>query len=189
MGKKNKLKTGEKVLFSMAGAFILLCTIGYVVLESVRVNSDKPMFELNTHFDFSDIGRVGSATFRTSGCTDCHRAVNNGTNMGLSLDGIGSKRTKKWILSFLMDPDKMYEARTFDHGEKPKEAAYVARMSKQKLVEIATFLSELRSDPGSSTSPVPPPGRSPFIDKMVKAWAPAGWKDKYQDVRTKVNNN
>lgn len=186
MSKKSKLKTGEKVLFIFTGVFIVLATIGYVILETVRLSSDKPMFEVTTHFNLSEDGHKGSAVFRASRCISCHRAMNNGTNMGLSLDGTGSKRTRQWVLDFLLTPERMYEARTFDHGPRPKEAAYVAELPREELELIATFLSELRSDPGSSSSPVPPPGRSPFIDKMIKNWAPAEWKEKYTDVREKT---
>lgn len=185
MSKNSKLKTGEKVLFIFTGVFIVLATIGYIILETVRLTSDKPMFEVTTHFSLDKQGHKGSAVFRASRCISCHRAMNNGTNMGLSLDGLGSKRSEQWILDFLMDPESMYEARTFDHGPSPKEAAYVARMPKEELVLIASFLSQLRSDPGSSSSPVPPPGRSPFIDEMIKTWAPPEWKEKYTDVREK----
>ncbi len=185
MSKNSKFKTGEKVLFIFTGVFIVLAAIGYVILETVRLSSDKPMFESKTHFKFNEVGRQGSAVFRTSRCTSCHRALNNGTNMGLSLDGLGSKRTEQWILDFLLTPERMYEARTFDHGLAPKEAAYVAKLPKEDLLVIAAFLSQLRSDPGSTSSPVPPPGRSPFIDSMVKTWAPAEWKEKYTDVREK----
>ncbi|NOX43601.1 MAG: cytochrome c [Gammaproteobacteria bacterium] len=185
MSKKSKLKTGEKVLFIFTGVFIVLAGIGYIILESVRLSADKPMFELKTHFNFNEEGRKGSAVFRTSRCTSCHRAMNNGTNMGLSLDGIGSKRTEQWILDFMLTPERMYEARTFDHGLAPKEAAYVAKLPKENLLVIAAFLSQLRSEPGSSSAPVPPPGRSPFIDSMIKTWAPDEWKEKYVDVREK----
>jgi cytochrome c553 len=185
MSKKIKLKAGEKVLFGGTAIFIVLAIIGYVILETVRLTSDKPLFEVKTHFDLSKLGHKGSAVFRASRCTSCHRAMNNGTNMGLSLDGIGSKRTQEWILTFLMEPEKTYEARTLDHGLRPKEAAYVARMPKDDLVAIAAFLYDLKSDPGSSTSPQPPPGKSPFIDSMIKTWAPEDWKEKYTDIRDK----
>lgn len=185
MSKQSKLKTGEKVLFIFTAVFIVLAGIGYIILESVRLTSDKPMFELKTHFSLDEEGKKGSAVFRLSRCTSCHRAMNNGTNMGLSLDGLGSKRSRQWIMDFLTTPERMYEARTFDHGPAPKEAAYVAEMPKEELTVIAAFLSQLRSEAGSSSSPVPPHGRSPFIDDMIKTWAPEGWKDKYQDVRDK----
>ena len=105
--------------------------------------------------------------------------------MGLSLDGVGSARSLEWLVSFLADPEKTYGAVTFDHGPAPKEAAYVSELPEDERHAIAVFISELKSDQGSSSAPMPPEGRSEFIDGMVKIWAPEDWKDKYQDIREK----
>jgi cytochrome c553 len=184
MAKKQIFKTGEKVLFGIVGVFIFLAFIGYVALETVRMKSSEPMFQVKTKYDFNSEGERGSKLFRTSGCTSCHKALRNGTNMGLSLDGVGSARSLKWIYDFLRDPEATYKAKTLDHGPAPKEAAYVAKMPEDQLHAIAVFISELKAEQGSSSAPVPPKGRSQFIDDMVKVWAPPEWKDKYKDVRT-----
>jgi len=183
--KKLSLKTGEKVLFGIFGVFVVLAAIAYVILETVRLTSDQPMFAATSNYDFTEQGALGSALFRESRCTSCHRALRNGTNMGLSLDGTGSLRSYDWIYNFLKDPEKIYEADTLDHGSAPKEAAYVAQMPDDKLQAIATFISQLKADRGSSSSHLPPEGRSEFIDSMVKTWAPKEWGEKYQDIRTK----
>jgi cytochrome c553 len=183
MSKKNALKAGEKILFTVVGAFVVLAMVGYIVLETVRARSEKPLFEVKTHFDLSKVGDRGSAVFRKAGCTSCHRALRNGTNMGLSLDGVGSRRSKEWLLTFMKNPEATYESRTLDHGLAPKEAAYVAKLPEQDLQAIAVFLSELRADQGSASAPVPPAGRSAFIDDMVRMWAPKDWNEKYDDVR------
>jgi len=185
MSGKQTLKQGEKILFGIAIAFIVLAVISYAILEYVRHNSDKPMFESRVHYDFSKSGHRGSALFRQSRCTSCHRALNNGTNMGLSLDGVGSLRTKDWLYDFLSRPEQTYGATTFDHGEPPKEAAYVSQIPPGDLMDIATFISELKVDQGASSAPMPPKGRSEFIDGMVETFAPESWKGKYQDVREK----
>jgi len=179
-----KLKTGERLLFGIFGVFIVLAIISYVILEVVRTHSTKPMYSATSHFDFTPEGLKGSEWFRQANCTACHRALRNGTNMGLNLDGIGSRRTHEWIVNFLNHPEAAYPVRTVDHGP-GKEAAFVAEMPQEKLKAIAVFLSELRADQGAATAEAPPEGRSEFIDSMVKMWAPAEWNDKYQDVRTK----
>ena len=185
---KKSLKTGEKVLFGIAGVFIVLAVIAYIILEMYRLSSDTPMFETKTSFDFSEQGAVGSALFRESRCTSCHRALRNGTNMGLSLDGVGSLRTIEWLYNFLKDPEQTYGAPTIDHGAAPKEAAYVSKLPDEDLRAIAQFISELKAEQGSASAPVPPDGRSEFIDNMVKTWAPKDWKEKYSDVREKQPN-
>jgi len=186
MGKKQPLRQGEKILFGIFGAFMAAAVLAYIGLEWARSRMDRPMFPVRTHYVLSEEGKLGSVVFRERRCTSCHRAMRNGTNMGLNLDGIGSRRSRDWLLAFLKDPEATYGAPTLDHGPAPKEAAYVARLPERELVQLATFLSELRADRGSAAAPVPPEGRSPFIDSMVKIFAPEEWKEKYEDVRQKA---
>ncbi|MBK8163834.1 MAG: cytochrome c [Gammaproteobacteria bacterium] len=183
MAAGQTLKQGEKILFGIAIVFIVFAVIGYILLESYRMRAQKPIFETRTHFNLSELGHKGSELFRVSRCTACHRAMRNGTNMGLSLDGLGSKRSKEWIREFMRDPEAVYGSPTLDHGYPPKEAAYVSSLDQDTLLAIATFLSELKSDQGSPSAPMPPEGRSDFIDNMVGVFAPEEWKHKYQDVR------
>ena len=183
-GKKQMMKTGEKVLFAIVGVFIFLAIVAYIGLESYRLSTKKQLFKANS-YEFTQQAARGSKLFRTSRCTSCHRALRNGTNMGLSLDGVGSLRSYDWIYSFLKDPEKTYGAATIDHGMEPKEAAYVATMPDDQLKAIAKFISELKSSQGSASAPMPPEGRSEFIDNMVKTWAPKEWEEKYGDIRDK----
>lgn len=179
------MKPGEKLLFMVAGAFVVFAIIAFIIMQVVSAKSDKPIFETKTHANLSPEGQKGSELFRTSGCTTCHRALREGTNMGQTadLDGVGSRRTLAWMYEFLQHPEKTYGSRTMDHGPAPKDAYYVSTMPKKELHAIATFLSELKSDQGSASAAVPPKGDSPFIDEMVKTWAPKSWKEKYKDVR------
>jgi hypothetical protein len=182
--EKQPLKSGEKILFGIVAVFIGLATIGYIALETYRHSRPEPLFEVKTHYDFNEEGQLGSKLFREHNCTSCHRALRNGTNMGLSLDGVGSARTLDWLVAFLADPEATYEAKTFDHGPH-KEAAYVAELPEKERHAIAVFVSQLKAEQGSSSAPMPPKGRSEFIDSMVGAWAPSDWKKKYTDVRDK----
>lgn len=183
--EKQLLKSGEKILFGIVVVFIGLAVIAYASLEAYRMTRTEPLFTSKTQYNFSAEGEAGSRIFRLSGCTACHRALRNGTNMGLSLDGVGSVRSLDWLVAFLADPEKAYGSKTLDHGPSPKEAAYVAELPEKDRHAIAVFISELKSDRGSSSAPMPPEGRSDFIDKMVGAWAPADWKERYKDVRDK----
>jgi len=186
MASKNQpLKPGEKILFTVAGAFVVFAVIAYIIMQVVMANSDKPLFEVKTTAILSAEGQQGSYLFRVNGCTTCHRALRNGTNMGQTadLDGIGSRRTMQWMYAFLQDPETNYPSATMDHKPGQTSGAYVAEMPKKELHAIAVFLSELKSEQGSSSAPIPPKGDSPFIDSMVKTWAPKEWKSKYKDVR------
>lgn len=183
--KKQSLKPGEKIMFLVAGGFVVLAVIAFIIMQVVMATSKKPIFANKTHDIFTAEGEHGSQLFRVNGCTTCHRALRNGTNMGQTadLDGVGSRRTLTWIYNFLQHPEQTYGAPTVDHGPDPKRAAYVAKLPQKDLHAIATFLSELKADQGSADSPLPPKGDSSFIDTMVKTWAPADWKSKYKDVR------
>jgi len=176
------LKRGEKILFGVIALLCVFALSSFVMLEIVRAHSDKPMYASATHFDFSEEGLRGSSIFRYKGCTACHRAVRNGTNMGLDLDGIGSKRNLQYLTDFLKNPEATYVTRTVDHGP-GKAAAYVAELPEADRHAIAVFLSELRATQGSPDARLPPQGRSGFIDEMVRVWAPEGWKSGHQDVR------
>jgi len=183
--KKQPMKTGEKVLFTIFGVFMVFAVIAFGIMEYIRAHSDKPMYAQLTHYEFSKEGNHGSELFRVNMCRSCHRALGSGTNMGrgADLDGIGSRHDVKWIYAFLRHPEKTYGARTIDHGPAPKEASYTMKLPAKDLHAIARFLSELRSEQGSSTSPIPPKGKSVFIDTMVNTWAPKEWKKKYKDIR------
>ncbi len=186
---KSPLKTGEKLLFIVAGIFILFASIAFGVMQYLMATSDTPIFEQKTHYNLSADGNRGSLIFRESACTECHRAMRGGTNMGNNLDGIGTKRNLQWIEDFLRDPETVYGHETMDHGPKPKQAYFVAEMSEADRHLMAIFLSELISEQGSASSPVPPKGESPFIDSMINTWAPSEWKDKYTDIREKNIDN
>lgn len=183
MKSKNPLKLGEKILLMIFAVFFVSAILVYISLETVRLKSDSPLFEQLTHFDFSEEGRKGHDLYRRANCNACHRALRSGTSMGLSLDGIGSARSLEWLENFLANPEVTYGAPTIDHGRPPKEAAFVANMPEENRRLIAIFLSELRADPGSSVAKMPPPGESPFIDRMINRWAPDAWKEQYQDIR------
>jgi len=180
---KKKLKTGEKLLFIVSGGFVFLALIAFGIMMYMMATSDKPIFEQHTHFDLTKLGKRGAQIYHTQACSECHRAMSEGTNMGNSLDGIGTRRSEAWLERFLAHPEETYEHETMDHGKKPKQAFYVSQLPKEDIHALAVFLSELKSDQGSSSSPVPPKGDSPFIDSMVKMWAPDEWKHKYKDIR------
>ena len=180
--KNSGLRLGEKVLFGITAAFVLFAVISFAAMEIYRAHSGKKMYAATSQFDFSQEGLTGSERFRDLGCTSCHRAVRNGTNNGVDLDGIGSKRSLDYLITFLHQPEATYGTQTMDHGP-DKGAAYVARLPEQDLHSLAVFLSELKAVQGSPDARLPMEGRSSFIDEMVKIWAPSTWKSQYHDVR------
>jgi cytochrome c553 len=183
------LKRGEKVLFGVVALIGVFAVASFVMLEVVRARMDKPMYPNHIHYDFSAEGLRGSTLFRKAECTQCHRAIQNGTSAGVDLDGIGSKRTLQYLRDFLKNPEATYAAKTIDHGPSPKAAAYVAKLPEADLEAMAVFLSEMRADQGASMARLPVEGRSGFIDEMVKVWAPDNWKSEYKDIREEAKSN
>lgn len=177
------MKRGEKILFGVFGLMGVFAIASFIMMEVVRARTDRALYPVSTHFVFSAEGLRGSALVRTEGCTACHRAMRNGTNSGLNLDGIGSKRSVQYLTDFMKNPEATYPARTVDHGASPKRAAYVSKLPEEDLRALVVFLSELRADQGSAAARLPADARSGFIDDMVKVWAPENWKDKYTDIR------
>jgi len=180
--KSGGLRLGEKILFGIAALFMLFAVISFVAMEIYRARSGKQMYAATSHYDFSPEGLKGSQRFRDLGCTGCHRAVRNGTNQGVSLDGIGSRRSLDYLIAFLHQPETTYPAQTLEHGP-DKGAAYVAALPESDLHSIAVFLSQLKASQGSPDARLPAEERSGFIDEMVKIWAPSAWKSEYHDVR------
>lgn len=183
------MKKGEKILFGVIGFLFVVTVINFTVLESIRRSSEKPLFPILTHFSFSEEGQKGYLVYEQRGCYTCHRAVGSGTSMGVSLDGLGSKHDANYFVSFLKEPEKTLGTRTIDHGASPKEAAYVSSLPDAEIHQMAVFLSELKSDQGSSSSFEPPKGESSFIDAMVGMWTPDGWTAKFTDIREWMKNN
>jgi len=180
--KTSGLRLGEKILFGIAAALVLFAVLSFVAMEVYRNHSGKQTYAATSHFDFSPEGLGGSERFRDLGCTSCHRAVRNGTNNGVNLDGIGSRHTLDYLIAFLHQPEPTYRSQTLDHGP-AKAAAYVARLPEKDLHSLAVFLSELKATQGSPDARMPMAGSSGFIDEMVKMWAPSAWKSQYHDVR------
>lgn len=183
------MKKGEKILFGVIALLVVITVINFTVLETIRHNSNKPMFPILTHFDFSADGLRGYHIYEKSDCYTCHRAVGSGTSMGVSLDGLGSKHDVDYFYNFLKHPEQTYGAKTMDHGARPKEAAYVSALPDADLHDMAIFLSELKADQGSSSSFEPPEGESSFIDAMLDMWTPAGWRNKFRDIRDWMKSN
>lgn len=183
------MKKGEKILFGIVALLVVITVINFTVLETIRRNSEKPLFPILTHFVFSDEGLRGYKIYQQRDCYTCHRAVGSGTSMGISLDGLGSKHDLDYFYNFLKKPELTYAAKTMDHGAPPKDASYVSSLPDAELRTMSVFLSELKADQGSSSSFEPPPGDSSFINAMLDMWAPDNWRTEFKDIRDWMKTN
>jgi len=181
----SRLKLGEKIIFGIGILFLIAAILGYIGLEIHRANLNRPMYVNTTSFDFTEEGLKGSQLFRTENCSDCHRAVRNGTNHGVSLDGVGSRRSLSYLYEFLRNPEATYGGKTEEHGPN-QPAAYVAKLPDSELHAMAVFLSELKATQGSPDARLPMAERNGFVDEMVKLWAPESWKTGHTDLRNEA---
>jgi cytochrome c553 len=169
------MKRGEKILFIIFAVFMAMTVIGFGLLEYIRHHQTAPMYPISDHYDFSAAGLRGATLFREKGCTNCHRALRDGTNMGVVLDGLGSKYDFNYFYNFLKHPNDVL-GQTVDHGDAPKTAAYVSDLPDPELRDLAHFLSQLRADPGAADSPIAPSEKSPAIEALLRRLAPEAWK-------------
>ena len=44
------MKKGEKILFGIIALLVLITVVNFTVLETVRHNTDKPLYPILTHF-------------------------------------------------------------------------------------------------------------------------------------------
>ena len=78
------------------------------------------------------------AGFRREGCLSCHELFGNGTTYGPRLDGVGSRRDRRWLTEYLRSPrpgvgDKRYRLRmpaydTLEAGELAALVSYLVAL-------------------------------------------------------------
>ena len=83
---------------------------------------------------------AGELIYRREGCLSCHEIFGNGASYGPSLDGIGSKRSQKWLIRYIKSPwpgvsAKPYRLRMQSYNHLPES----------DLQRLAQYLLALKS--------------------------------------------
>ncbi len=94
---KSKLSGGEWVVITGSGLIIAFAAI----IGSIVYLKPPPV---NFIYEETLETAAGEAIYRREGCLSCHEIFGNGASYGPSLDGIGSKRSKEWIIRYLKSP-------------------------------------------------------------------------------------
>ena len=115
------MKRGEKIMFWTFGLMGVFAIASFIMLEVTRALTDKALYPASNQYEFSAQGLRGSALIRTEGCTACHRAMRNGTNNGLSLDGIGSKRRQQCSASQAIQSIRLIDRKRSGNDGKNKK--------------------------------------------------------------------
>ncbi len=82
---------------------------------------------------------LGEQIYRREGCLACHEIFGNGASYGPSLDGVGSKRDRQWLVRYLKSPwpgvsNKAYRLQMppYDH------------LSEDELISLTDYLLALK---------------------------------------------
>ena len=89
--------------------------------------------------------RQGEALYRREGCFSCHEIFGNGASYGPSLDGVGSKRNKQWLINYMKSPRQGVSVKPYRLKMPPYD-----HIQENELALLAEYLMALRdaSDPG-----------------------------------------
>lgn len=86
--------------------------------------------------------KQGKALYRMNGCNDCHRVKGKGCDRGMPLDGIGKKRSRKFIEGHLVDPEEHVKKNAVAYANAPNMMPDM-NLSKEEIGAIAEYLFSL----------------------------------------------
>ena len=142
------MKTGEKVVFLLAGLMVLSAMVLYVLARLHIVT----FWTTNDVYLFSKKSAAGYEVFEKYSCRDCHVVYGEGDYDGPDMDGEGTRRTAAWLKSYFHDPGALVPG-TAHNG---KFAPTFDRISPKEKDELVDLLMSLKSLPGSPNYPKPP---------------------------------
>jgi cbb3-type cytochrome oxidase cytochrome c subunit len=142
------MKTGEKIVFLLAGMMIFIVMILYVLGQFHIINfwSTGDVYVFNKHSE------AGYKIYRRYGCRNCHVLYGVGDFAGPDMDGEGTRRTREWLDSYMKNPRSLV-ANTRHDGKFATNFSDISEEDKKKLVDL---MMSLRSMPGSPNYPKPP---------------------------------
>lgn len=143
-------------------------TVAHASLEA----SHPAVAEQETRYvpaPWSDTAAAGKSVVAKYSCATCHQIDGQGGRIGPSLDGVGSRRSKEFLLAHIQNPSQhaaQYEAEIRLGGElMPKVPA-----TQSEVMEMVSFLLTLSSRPPAGGTPHPASSGQPM---MNPAYLPA----------------
>ncbi len=99
--------------------------------------------------------RAGQALFRANQCLDCHRVAAQGHKEGVVLDGIGLRRTRKFLQDHLKDPEEHVARNAKAFGGEPNLMT-PPNLNKAEIDDLVAYLMSLpAAKPQSPSCPKP----------------------------------
>ena len=130
-----------------AGEWIVIVGSALIVLFAGVVGTLIFLKPPPIQFEYTETAatRQGEALYRREGCLSCHEIFGNGASYGPSLDGVGSKRDKQWLINYLKSPRQGVSAKPYRLKMPPYN-----HLPENELSLLAEYLMALRvaSDPG-----------------------------------------
>lgn len=127
-----KFTAGEWIV--IAGSVLIVAFA--VVVGSIIYLKPPPVQFI---YEESASSLKGESIYRREGCLACHEIFGNGASYGPSLDGVGSKRDRKWLISYLKSPWPGVSNKTYRLEMPPYK-----HLSEDDLDFLATYLLALK---------------------------------------------
>ncbi len=142
------MKTGERVVFILAGLMIGVVMILYVLGQFHVIN----FWSTNDVYVFNKQTEAGYGVYKKYDCRNCHVLYGEGDFAGPDMDGEGTRRTREWIVQYLDNPRKLVPNTRHD-GKFATDFSDISESDKSKLLNL---MLSLKSLPGSPNYPKPP---------------------------------
>ena len=126
-----------------AGEWLVIAGSALIVAFAVVVGSIiylKPPPVQFIYVESAD-SRKGEGIYRREGCLACHEIFGNGASYGPSLDGIGSKRDKQWLIRYLKSPWAGVSVKPYRLKMPPYD-----HLSDEDLDKLTEYLLALRAN-------------------------------------------
>jgi cbb3-type cytochrome oxidase cytochrome c subunit len=139
-----RLRAGEWIVVIGAGLIA-----AFAILVGVLIYLKPP--PVRYRYLESPLAQAGEAIYRREGCGACHLVFGSGATYGPALDGVGSRRSARWLEVYLREPrsgvsDRPYSLRMPAYGN-------LKRAELDALVEYLRALRELDANGYVVTSP------------------------------------
>ena len=127
-----KLSAGEWVV--LVGSILI---IAFAVVVGTVIYLKPPPVQF-VYVQTAD-SLKGEDIYRREGCLSCHEIFGNGASYGPSLDGVGSKRDREWLIRYLKAPWPGVSAKPYRLRMQP-----YAHLPENDLERLADYMLALQ---------------------------------------------
>lgn len=135
------LKLSGKSLFAISTIVLASVLSGGGHLFDSAMASDKKETRAEKKARKKRI-KQGRTLYKMNGCNDCHRVKGKGCKRGIPLDGIGRKRSRKFIEGHLVDPEEHVKKNSVAYANAPNMMPDM-NLGKDEINAIAEYLFSL----------------------------------------------